>query len=245
MARSMEKYDPQRYDQLVSEQHSRFPSITLPPEYAELFEINTLQVLIKLARYKFVARLLRKHDDVLEVGSGTGLGAIFLSQHARHVTGLEIKPHDHAAASAASRRANVVFLLQSLFDYDPEAKHDAVVALDVIEHLTVEVGDQFVRRMAHHCKSNGIVAIGTPSIHSYPYQSKYSQAAHVKCYDQEELTKLMDRHFDRTLTFSMNDEIVHTGHPKLAWYYIVIGFMPRATSSPFEANSVERDRSAP
>jgi hypothetical protein len=29
----------------------------------------------------------------------------------------------------------------------------------------------------------------------------------------------------------MNDEIVHTGHPKLAWYYFVIGFMPRVQSS--------------
>src|ERR1700732_2706571 len=117
LAMSMEKYDLELYDQLVSEQHSRFPSITLPPEYAELFQINTLQVLVKLARYKFVARLLRKDDDVLEVGSGTGLGAIFLSQHVRHVTGLEIKPHDHGAACATNRRDNVVFLLQSLFDY--------------------------------------------------------------------------------------------------------------------------------
>jgi 2-polyprenyl-3-methyl-5-hydroxy-6-metoxy-1,4-benzoquinol methylase len=227
MSRPMEKYNPQRYDELVLEQHSRFPSITLPPEYAELFETNTLQVLVKLARYKFVARLLRKHDDVLEVGSGTGLGAVFLSQHVRHVTGLEIKPHDHGAACAINRCDNVVFLLQSLFDYDPKAKHDAVVALDVIEHLTPEVGDQFVHRIAHCCKPDGIVAIGTPSIHSYPYQSKYSQAAHVKCYDQPELMELMDRHFGRILPFSMNDEIVHTGHPKLAWYYFMIGFMPR------------------
>jgi hypothetical protein len=28
----------------------------------------------------------------------------------------------------------------------------------------------------------------------------------------------------------MNDEIVHTGHPKLAWYYIVLGFMPRRSA---------------
>ena len=223
----MEKYDPQLYDSLVSEQHRKFPSITLPPEYAELFQTNTLQVLVKLARYKFVSRLLKKSDDVLEVGSGTGLGAIFLSQHTRHVTGLEIKPHDHGAACAVNQRENVAFLLQSLFDYDLARKHDAVVALDVIEHLSAEVGREFVERMASHCKADGIVIIGTPSIHSYPYQSKYSQAAHVKCYEQAELVALIDDYFRRTLAFSMNDEIVHTGHPKLAWYYIVMGLMPR------------------
>jgi hypothetical protein len=42
--------DLKRYQNLVAEQHARYPSITLPPEYAELFETNTLQVLIKLAR---------------------------------------------------------------------------------------------------------------------------------------------------------------------------------------------------
>jgi hypothetical protein len=40
----------------------------------------------------------------------------------------------------------------------------------------------------------------------------------------------MDGYFDRTLAFSMNDEIVHTGHPKLAWYYIVLGLLPRAVA---------------
>jgi cyclopropane fatty-acyl-phospholipid synthase-like methyltransferase len=167
---------------------------------------------------------------VLEVGSGTGLGGIFLSQHVNRVTGLEIKPHDHAASVAVNKRDNVSFHLQSLFDYDLRNKHDAVLAMDVIEHFSVENGHKFLERIAMHCKPDGMVIIGTPSIHSYPYQSKYSQAAHIKCYDQPELVGLMDNFFGRTLAFSMNDEMVHTGHPKLAWYYIVIGFMPRVQS---------------
>jgi 2-polyprenyl-3-methyl-5-hydroxy-6-metoxy-1,4-benzoquinol methylase len=220
-------YDPVKYDKLVEEQHARFPSITLPPEYAELLQTNTLQVLIKFARYKFAARMLKPGDDVLEVGSGTGLGAQFLSQHVKQVTGLEIKEHDYAAACATNQRDNVTFLYQSLFDYDRNRTHDGVVSLDVIEHLPAEEGERFVARIAHHCKDDGVVIIGSPSIYSYPYQSKYSQASHVKCYDQKELVGLMDKYFRRTLAFSMNDEIVHTGHPKLAWYYIVLGFMPR------------------
>jgi 2-polyprenyl-3-methyl-5-hydroxy-6-metoxy-1,4-benzoquinol methylase len=224
--------DLQRYERLVEEQHARFPSITLPPEYAELLETNTLQVLVKFARYKFALKMLKRTDDVLEVGSGTGLGAIFLSQHVKSVTGLEIKPHDQGAAVKVNRRENVTFLLQSLYDYDPALRHDAVVSLDVIEHMSEADGHRFVHRIARHCKPDGLVVIGTPSIHSYPYQSKYSQAAHIKCYDQAELVALMDRYFGRTLAFSMNDEVVHTGHPKLAWYYFVLGVMPRADAEP-------------
>jgi 2-polyprenyl-3-methyl-5-hydroxy-6-metoxy-1,4-benzoquinol methylase len=224
----MEKYNPELFDRLIREQRARFPSVTLPPEYAELFEVNTLQVLIKLARYKFAARLLKKNDDVLEVGSGAGLGAIFLSQHVRHVTGLEVDPHDYASACAVNRRNNVDFLHESLFDYDLTRKHDAIVTIDVIEHFSVEDGYKFVKRLATHCKPDGLVLVGTPSIHSYPYQSEYSQAAHIKCYDQGELVALMENYFGRTIAFSMNDEIVHTGHPKLAWYYIVLGLLPSA-----------------
>lgn len=222
-------HDPSLYEELVKEQHARFPSITLPPEYAELFETNTLMVLIKLARYKFAARMLKPSDDVLEVGSGTGIGAIFLSQHVAHVTGLEIKQHDYDAACAVNRRHNVAFHLRSLFDYDLDRRHDAVVSLDVLEHLSPEAGAAFVARMASHCKPDGLVLVGTPSIHSFPYQGKYSRAAHVKCYDQDELVALMDGHFGRTITFSMNDEVVHTGHPKLAWYYFALGFLPKSS----------------
>jgi 2-polyprenyl-3-methyl-5-hydroxy-6-metoxy-1,4-benzoquinol methylase len=223
----MEKYDPARYSELVADQHANFPPLTLPSEFSELFQINTLQVLIKLARYKFVARLLKPTDDLLEVGSGSGIGTMFLSQHVRHVTGLEINKHDFDAACSVNKRDNVVFKHQSIFDYVPERKHDAVLAMDVIEHFKTEDGHKLVECMARQCTSEGVVFIGTPSVHSYPYQSKYSQAAHIKCYDQPELVALMDKYFVRTFPFSMNDELVHTGHPKLAWYYFVIGVVPR------------------
>lgn len=221
------KYDPQEYERLVQAQHERFPPLTLPPEYAELIEVNTLMMLIKLARYKFAARMLKPSDEVLEVGSGTGLGALFLAQHSKQVTGLEIKQHDFDAACSVNRRDNVAFRHESLFDHDPARKYDAVVSLDVIEHLPADEGRKFVARIATHTKPEGIAVIGTPSIYSYPYQGKYSQAAHVKCYDRDELLSLIDSFYARTVPFSMNDEVVHTGHPKMSWYYFVLGFMPR------------------
>jgi 2-polyprenyl-3-methyl-5-hydroxy-6-metoxy-1,4-benzoquinol methylase len=225
-----EKYDPLRFEQLLQEQYARFPSMSLPPEFAELLETNTLQLLIKLARYKFAARLLRAQDEVLEVGSGNGIGAMFLAQHTKYVIGLEIKRRDYEASCSINRRSNVEFRLQSVFDHDTSRRYDAVVSLDVIEHLPVDEGKKFVAQLAQLCERNGVVIVGTPSIHSYPYQGKYSQAAHIKCYDQTELVALMDGYFGRTLAFSMNDEIVHTGHPKLAWYYIVLGLLPLSSA---------------
>jgi 2-polyprenyl-3-methyl-5-hydroxy-6-metoxy-1,4-benzoquinol methylase len=221
------KADPLLYEKLVAEHKEIYPSITLPSEFAGLFQENTLQLLIKLARYKFAARLLKSTDQVLEVGSGNGVGTIFLGQHVKKVTGLEIREHEFLDAQIINQRKNVDFINQSVFEFFPELQFDAIVSLDVIEHLTESDGEKFVQKLASLCKPDGVVIIGTPSIHSLPYQGAFSQASHIKCYDRYELDNLFGKFFLRTLPFSMNDEVVHTGHPKMAWYYFSLGLLPK------------------
>lgn len=216
------------FELLMNKQFDDFSAIPTPPEISELLQTNTLQLLIKLARYKFATKLLRRSDDVLEVGSGSGVGTMFLAQHAAKVTGIELVERNYAAAKETCRRDNVTLLNMNVFDYDSSLLHDAVLSLDVIEHMPMEDGRRFLRCLASHCAKNGFMLIGSPSIYSYPYQGAYSRASHVKCYDQEELRGLMDELFERTFVFSMNDEVVHTGHPKMAWYYFVLGTNPKA-----------------
>ena len=111
-----------------------------------------------------------------------------------------------------------------LFEDPSDDQFDAVVSLDVIEHLTVDQGHSLVAEMSRRLKPGGLLVIGSPSIWSYPYQSPISQVSHVKCYDLPELETLIENFVDRTISFSMNDELVHTGYHKMAWYYFVIGF---------------------
>jgi len=219
--------DPERYQQIVDKIYARYPEITLPPEYAYFIEANMLHLLIRLARYKFVTRLVKKTDNILEVGCGSGLGAIFLSQHCAHVTGIEVKTTEIEAAHSINRRENVEFKVADLFEMEDSQLYDVVLALDVIEHMSMEYGHKLVAAMARHLKPTGMLIIGTPSIYSYEYQSETSKASHVKCYDQQELLALIDNYFSRTLAFSMNDEVIHTGFPKLAWYYFVLAFIPK------------------
>ncbi len=219
--------DPAEYRKLVEELYSKYPPITLPPEYAQFVEENLLRFMIRLARYKFVARMLKKTDRVLEVGSGSGLGAVFLGQHCAEVTGIEVKTSELEEARALNRRDNVKFVKADLFTLPDTHRYDCVLALDVIEHMPVAQGRKLVQAMARQVKDTGLVIIGTPSLHSYPYQSPLSKASHVKCYDLPELVEVIEGSFQRTLSFSMNDELVHTGHPKLAWYYFVLAFLAR------------------
>lgn len=219
--------DQARYQNLVEQLYETYAEgVTLPPEYAYFMEKDLLRLMIRLARYKFLCRLMKPTDCVLEIGSGSGLGSIFMSQHCAHVTGLEVKATEIAEARTMNRRKNVEFVCGDLFDAPIDQRYDMVVALDVIEHMPIEQGRKLVEAMCRRLKPTGMLVIGTPSIYSYPYQRALSQASHVKCYDQRELVELIDQFCGRTLPFSMNDELVHTGYAKMSWYYFVLGFVP-------------------
>src|SRR5213593_611852 len=211
--------NPELYQKLINELYADNPPITLPPEYAAFFTHDLLRLFIRLARYKFVARLIKKTDHVLEIGSGSGVGSIFLAQNCAHVTGLDVKTGEVAEARSINRRNNVAFVVGDLFELPADQVYDVVLALDVIEHMAVPQGDKLVGAMTTHLNPDGMLVIGTPSLYSYEYQSALSKASHVKCYDREELVALIERHVARALAFSMNDEMVHTGFPKMAWYY--------------------------
>lgn len=219
---------PDEYGKLVEELYERHPPITLPPEYAYFFEKDLIRLLIRLARYKFVARMVRRTDRVLEVGSGNGVGAMLVSQHCAHVTGIEVKTTELGEARSMNRRPNVEFIKEDLFDYTPDRPFDVVMALDVIEHFDEAGGQKLLGGMVRLLAPAGMLIVGSPSIHSWPHQSPLSQASHIKCYDQSELQAAVDRHCARTIALGMNDEVVHTGHPKMTWFYFILGFMPQS-----------------
>jgi 2-polyprenyl-3-methyl-5-hydroxy-6-metoxy-1,4-benzoquinol methylase len=217
------KSNKEKLNEIVSERRERLGWVSLPPDYAHFLEENMLQFLFRLSRYKFVVKMLSKEDDVLEVGCGSGLGSIFIGQHCNSVTGIDEDIYEIEAAERLNRRRNTSFLCRNFFDYMPDQKYGAIVSLDVIEHLPEEEGERMVGRSAEMLKDHGLFIVGTPSIYCAPYQSPASQAGHVKMYDQQELVELVKKYFKRTLAFSMNDEMVHTGFSKMAWYYFVLG----------------------
>jgi Cyclopropane fatty acid synthase and related methyltransferases len=227
MENNFKDYNEENYKKLVEELYSENPPITLPAEYGLFVKDNLLRLLIRLARYKFVAKMIKKSDNVLEIGCGSGLGAIFLSQNCNSVVGIDLKNHEIEEAKSINRRENVRFECKNFFDFNNEEKFDAIVLLDVIEHMSEQEGERFIKETVKHLNKDGMLILGTPSIYSYEYQGELSKAAHIKCYDQQELIEVIERSYGRAIPFSMNDEIVHTGFHKMAWYYFVLAFVPK------------------
>lgn len=218
------------HELLTAELYKANPEIALTPEYAYFIKDNTVRLLIRLSRYKFIAKMIDKDDTVLEIGCGSGLGTVFIGQHCKRAEGIDIDDRYIKEALNINRRDNVSFNVMDFFKLPARKNYDAIISLDMIEHLTEKRGKDFIAKTTRHIDKNGLLCIGTPSCYSSAYQSDLSKAAHIKLYDQSELVRFVKRYYSRVLAFSMNDEIVHTGHPKMAWYYFVLGFIPKRSA---------------
>lgn len=181
---------------------------------------------IKLARYKFSAKMLSCQDIVLDLGCGNGYGAFFFSHFAKRVFGVDIAI-DAKKLSAKWARENIEFLNGDINDLPPAVlsqAFDSIVSLDVIEHLPKENGVAMVRQSRDILNERGLLILGAPSTHSRKYRSQQSKDQHLYEYDPEELREICEKFFPRTLLFTMNDEMVHTGFSKLAWYFFILCF---------------------
>ena len=87
-----------------------------------------------------------------------------------------------------------------------------IYSMDVIEHIEPEVEAVFLNNLLASLKPHGVCIIGTPSLESQAYASKFSKMGHVNCKTQGDLKTAMERYFQNVFMFSMNDEVVHTGY---------------------------------
>ncbi len=172
-----------------------------------------------LSRYKFVAKMLDGSGHVLEVGCGDGFGTRLVVQAVKQVTAVDFDPEFVASANAImSDRWPFTCLQHDVTAAPVPGSFDAVYSLDVLEHVPADSEGRFISNMIAPLKPKGVAIIGTPSLQSQAHASAHSRRGHVNCKDQGDLKRLMQRYFDQVFVFSMNDEVVHTGHHAMSHY---------------------------
>jgi 2-polyprenyl-3-methyl-5-hydroxy-6-metoxy-1,4-benzoquinol methylase len=195
-------------------------------ELPDNFISDPLMTSVKLARYKFVAKMLAEDDIVLDLGCGNGYSSYFFSKFAKKVIGVDLYAN-LKKANAVLQSDNLMFVKADILSPPSEIleeKYSAIVAIDVIEHFYKEDGERIIGQYSRYLTDNGMMIFGTPSKFSQSYRSPKSKDTHFYEYEPDELNMLCRRFFGRTILFSMNDEIVHTGFKKLAWFFFVLCF---------------------
>lgn len=182
-----------------------------------------------LSRYKFAARMVSRGRSVLELGCSEGVGGILLAEFARDYTGVDLDAEAIRAARSNWTDSKFAFL-QDDFLGNVYGSFDAVVSIDVIEHIDPQYEPVFFGTVCKNLKSEGLCIIGTPNLTAAQYASAVSRKNHVNLYDADRLTAVLERYFRKVFLWGMNDEIVHTGFPQMAHFLMAMGCMKRSVA---------------
>ena len=205
-------------------------TFTFAPSFAQQILHAPRHLLFVFSRYKFAARLLPvgQKVDVLELGCGEGVGTLLLAEQGHRVLGVDF---DDAAIGYAQEhlvKENLAFWSTDFLGKS-FGQFRAVVSLDVIEHIPVELEDDYFRTVTANLTDDGMAVIGTPNETAYPYASPQSRAGHINNYSAERLVAAASRYFQNVFVFGMNDEVVHTGFYPMCHYLFVLGVGKRST----------------
>jgi 2-polyprenyl-3-methyl-5-hydroxy-6-metoxy-1,4-benzoquinol methylase len=210
--------------------HGEIPDarVTLGRASSNAYATDPKMIGFMAARYKFVAKMLEGCGSALEAGCGDGFGAPVVAQAVKQLHCTDI---DEATLQDNARRLS--FLKNATFEYfDFRARPfspqvDAAYCVDVIEHLYPDEESAFMANLVGSLAPYGIGIVGTPNQTADRYASENSRKGHINLKDHKALRELMNRHFQRTFLFSMNDEVLHTGFYPMAHYLWSVGVAPR------------------
>lgn len=181
-------------------------------------------LLFKLAKYKFVAKMLSCKKRVLEIGCGDAFGTRIVLQEVGSICAIDFDP---IFVNDVNKRMDEAWKfdckVHDILTGPVEGEFDAAYAIDVLEHIPQKSENLFMSNIVYSLKDTGIIIIGTPSIQSQIYSSPASKMGHVNCKDYKGLKGLILGYFHNVLIFSMNDEVVHTGFYSMANYLFAIG----------------------
>jgi SAM-dependent methyltransferase len=142
-------------------------------------------------RHVAAYRFARKHSRgrVLDAGAGEGYGSDLLKGPGRTIVAVEF---DHSVIGHGARRyPDVRWVRADLCRLPvPDRALDAVVALQVLEHLHCAEG--FAAACARALRPDGTLILSTPNRSTFPVQRN---PFHVREYDADELRALLGASF--------------------------------------------------
>lgn len=112
---------------------------------------------------KRALRFLKDEDQILEIGCGTGIVTMPVSEHVKHVTALDISDEMLAKATEKAKeqgRENIIFKKQEIMELDaPLGSFDAVLACNVMLYMKNQ--EETLDRIHELLKPGGIFISAT------------------------------------------------------------------------------------
>jgi len=184
---------------------------------------------ITLSRYKFVSKMLKDFNLVLEIGAGDSWFSRVVLESCQKLVLSDFDPIWKADFSKQEfyKGTNTEYIIHNFVVERHETKYDGIYALDVLEHIKPSEQDQFLQNVCRSLNQEGVAIFGMPSLESQLYASKSSKEGHVNCQSGEQLREGLKKYFENVFIFSMSDEVIHTGFTPMAHYLIALCVAPK------------------
>ena len=181
------------------------------------------QFFISLSRYKFVSKILKGKNEVLEVGCADGFNSRVVKQSVKN---LYISDSEDLFKKyfnkIKSSKWKINFILNDFLKSKVKKKFDAIYSLDVLEHIPQKKENIFMNNVIYSLKKNGILILGIPALEFQKYSRPKNVSGHINCKTETELRSFLQKYFQNVLIFGMNDELVHTGFEKMCCYFLAV-----------------------
>lgn len=198
--------------------------VRLGPYTSHIWSHDPRHLGFLLARYKFCAKMLSGRKKILEVGCGDSVGTPVVLQEVESVHGIDFEPlviNDAIERNPYKDRCS--YEVHDMLQGSVKGRFEGAFSLDVIEHIPPDLEDVFVKHIAESLQDHGVLILGTPNVSAHAYASEGSRLGHINLKSKETLNELMQKYFTNTFSFSMNDEVVHTGFSPMSHYLLCMG----------------------
>lgn len=144
------------------------------------------------ARYHFAGQYC-VNKKVLEIGSGAGYGAFFLSKQAESVVGIDISAEAVAYANNKYQNDNLIFIEMNAEEVAFENEEfDVICCFEAIEHF--DHPEKHLSRVVNLLADDGIYFVSTPNCKKTKSGSK--NPYHKWEFDRVGFESLLREHFD-------------------------------------------------
>lgn len=206
-------------------------NVTLGPHSSFQWNNSRRHLLFTAARYKFAMKMIGNlyepnEKTILDLGCSDGFGTYYVAEFAKSVLGVDFDKEAIEYAKSINDSDNegegkICYRLENFLN-KKYGEFDGVVSFDVLEHIYPEHEDDYMKTVLMNLKDTGTFVVGSPSIETQQYSKENITGAHVNVYKGEDLYKMLKNYFYNIYLFTQNDEIIHTGHLRMANYLIAV-----------------------
>lgn len=157
-----------------------------------------------LAEYMFMERFI-DGSSVLEIGSGTGFGANYLSKFASSIIASDIWEEGIVRCPGKYRKDNLIFIVADGTRLPFKAdSFDVVMSFHVIEHIEPKSVLDYLSDIKKVLKRGGVFIVSTPNsrIRLLPFEKPWDPN-HKKEYKDDELRKLLSKVFEQVTIYGL------------------------------------------